>query len=418
MAYIESDTALPGHHKTKRAAKLLKCRRSEIIGCLHCIWAWALTNAPTGDLTGFTAEEIAEESDWEGDPDEFVKALIECGKQNLDGTRGSGFLEYTADGRLIIHHWYEHGGGKLIISRREEAYRKWLGRNNLPDTDANYEAWKNKTTRPRSEATTGTSTPAESTPVPNVPQTSLDISGNLPMSSHSVPGNPVIEQHSVAKRSVTEHNKPQRSVEEQQHTDVGGNDVDVSSQSERGFDVSSPIVLPVGCDGGLVAELIEKLSIGRNEAIRLARETPEECHRQIAHEPYYKGSYKEGKGAYWRSAIMNGYDPPKGYTDTQERKAEGEKRTTQDELTRRQRTEAEERRIREETQYKALLESIQAVPDQWSKVEEEARSLLGPVLIAKWDQNADSPSIRASFNNRVREIISRDYSAQNNSTPP
>jgi hypothetical protein len=63
-----------------------------------------LDNEPDGDLSGYSCEEIAEEADWEGDdPEAFVDALLNCGKQRPDGTRAAGFLERDEDGHLIIH---------------------------------------------------------------------------------------------------------------------------------------------------------------------------------------------------------------------------------------------------------------------------------------------------------------------------
>ena len=57
------------------------------------------------DITyDFEAEDIADAAGWEGNPEEFLNAMIDCG-------RGSkcGFIEKTEKG-MFIHDWDEYGG--------------------------------------------------------------------------------------------------------------------------------------------------------------------------------------------------------------------------------------------------------------------------------------------------------------------
>ena len=85
-----------------------------MVGYLHCLWYWALDCCQDGDLTGLADDEISDGAMWEGDPHEFVQALINCGF----GDR-PGFIEST----MQIHDWHEYAG-KLVEKRKADAERK------------------------------------------------------------------------------------------------------------------------------------------------------------------------------------------------------------------------------------------------------------------------------------------------------
>lgn len=80
----------------------------QVIGHLHYLWWWTLEYAPDGNLSRFTAEEIAVASDWKGDPEAWLSALRETGWIDPDGW---------------AHNWNEHGG-KLAAERAKERKRK------------------------------------------------------------------------------------------------------------------------------------------------------------------------------------------------------------------------------------------------------------------------------------------------------
>ena len=90
-------------------------------GVLALIDLWLRTsmNNPDGVLCGMDEEDIALEADWEGDPCQFVEALIKC-----------GFLERTEDGTYRLHDWEQHqpwvAGAKERSERaRKAARRRW-----------------------------------------------------------------------------------------------------------------------------------------------------------------------------------------------------------------------------------------------------------------------------------------------------
>lgn len=111
MAWIESHQSLLTHRKTGRLARVLRTSRVTSIGHLHAVWWWCMDNAPDGDLSDIEPEELAEAAMWEGDPTEFVEALI-----------SAGFID-QCDGELVVHDWNDYAG-KLIEKRKSDAERK------------------------------------------------------------------------------------------------------------------------------------------------------------------------------------------------------------------------------------------------------------------------------------------------------
>lgn len=75
------------------------------------LWLWCLDNAPDGDFSKLTPEEIALGAEWNGDPDLLLHALIE-----------SGFVD-RYDEAVVLHDWYDYAG-KLIERRRADRERK------------------------------------------------------------------------------------------------------------------------------------------------------------------------------------------------------------------------------------------------------------------------------------------------------
>ena len=126
--WIPSQVGLRNHPKTKRAMRLLGVRVSELMGCLHCLWWWALTYAPDGDLEDFDVEDLADAADWPGDAQALIDALVNCGIKG-----GKGFLE-RLDGRLVIHDWEENqGAGFRKRAAAADRKRRQRGRDERSD---------------------------------------------------------------------------------------------------------------------------------------------------------------------------------------------------------------------------------------------------------------------------------------------
>jgi DnaD and phage-associated domain len=117
MAWIQSNEELATHPKTKRAARALGISLPTLTGHLHFLWWWCLKYAQDGDLSQFDSQDIADAASWEGDPDQFVTALLECGPGD-----SFGFLEKADDGSLSVHDWLDYAG-RLIDKRVANAER-------------------------------------------------------------------------------------------------------------------------------------------------------------------------------------------------------------------------------------------------------------------------------------------------------
>lgn len=130
MPWIPSHTNIGSHPKTRRAARIAECSVPTMVGHLHLLWHWAMGVAPDGDLARFDAYDLAEAAMWAGDPEQFVRALRECGPGD-----SHGFLR--DDGTL--NDWAEYGGKCHAKSQagKKAADARWAkqraGKVNPPD---------------------------------------------------------------------------------------------------------------------------------------------------------------------------------------------------------------------------------------------------------------------------------------------
>lgn len=118
MAWIPSHQQIGNHPKTLRLARKLNISVPAAVGHLHLLWHWALDHAPDGDVSRYDADDLAIGAMWEGDPAEFVAALIACGPGG-----SAGFLEVD----LKLHDWSEHGGRyeRRVAAAKKAATTRW-----------------------------------------------------------------------------------------------------------------------------------------------------------------------------------------------------------------------------------------------------------------------------------------------------
>lgn len=90
-------TGTPDTMKFKKLKRRLNVSLSKTVGTLDLLWMATAKSAPQGDIGRFSNEEIAIECDWDGDPDELVAALTEC-----------GWLDPHNECRLVVHDWADH----------------------------------------------------------------------------------------------------------------------------------------------------------------------------------------------------------------------------------------------------------------------------------------------------------------------
>lgn len=107
MAYIELHQSVWTHRKTFVFAADLGIDKDLAVVRLAKLWQWALDNAPSGDLSGVSDAVISFGADWDGDPNQFVSALVQSRYLNANKT---------------LHNW-EHYGGKLAYRKKANADR-------------------------------------------------------------------------------------------------------------------------------------------------------------------------------------------------------------------------------------------------------------------------------------------------------
>ena len=148
MAWLELHQTLPTNKKTLRLKSILKIKTPQAIGHLCLIWLWALDNAEDGDLSAFTADEIAEVAAWQSkDPQVFIDGLIQA-----------GFL----DPDMRLHDWYDYAG-RLADKREANKERMRAARAKTKESCATH---VRSTTNARAGATVPNLTVPNST-VPN-----------------------------------------------------------------------------------------------------------------------------------------------------------------------------------------------------------------------------------------------------------
>ena len=87
----------PASMKFKKFARRLGVRDYAAAGLLEMLWVATQKNAPRGDIGRFDNESIAIELDWEGDADQLVQTMVEC-----------GWLDESEQHRLVVHDWHVH----------------------------------------------------------------------------------------------------------------------------------------------------------------------------------------------------------------------------------------------------------------------------------------------------------------------
>lgn len=109
--WIESHTVLRNHSKVRGAAKDLNISRAQFIGHLHLFWHSVLELAEDGDITNWSAEDIAFYAEWPVDnpvdnllksAESFQAILIKY--RFIDVRHGKG----RKLNKKYVHHWLDY----------------------------------------------------------------------------------------------------------------------------------------------------------------------------------------------------------------------------------------------------------------------------------------------------------------------
>lgn len=118
MAWFKMFDTTREHPKIVRhLRRLLGISKAAAIGHVNSLWCWSLRFAEDGNLSGFDNVDLADAAYWEGDPTDFIDALVE-----------TNLLDLSDDG-LIIHDWMERAGSyKAAQARTRDRERKRTSR--------------------------------------------------------------------------------------------------------------------------------------------------------------------------------------------------------------------------------------------------------------------------------------------------
>lgn len=83
--------------KFLRLKRRLRLPSWQVVGLLESVWLFTQSNAPAGDIGKHSDEDIAAHIEWDGDAEQLVKDLVEC-----------GWLDRHETHRLVVHDWHEH----------------------------------------------------------------------------------------------------------------------------------------------------------------------------------------------------------------------------------------------------------------------------------------------------------------------
>lgn len=125
--YIELHDQLLNHPKKIRLATILKIKPPHALGLIASLYLFTARYAEEdGNLTKFTAEEIAEGIFWHADAKTLIDAFVTA-----------GFIEREGD-NMRVHDWLKHGIRTLRQSR--ERTRKYREKNEAKPGSAAFHA--------------------------------------------------------------------------------------------------------------------------------------------------------------------------------------------------------------------------------------------------------------------------------------
>lgn len=108
MAWLKLEDTFCEHPKFRKLARKLKISEVQARGHMCTLWVWTLRYAPDGNLSEFDHEDLAIASDWDGDPEEFINALLKVKLLDSD------------DNSLHIHDWMERAGSFMEKVRKRK----------------------------------------------------------------------------------------------------------------------------------------------------------------------------------------------------------------------------------------------------------------------------------------------------------
>ena len=99
--WIQVEDTIRDHDKIFNLSDTLGISDAHAIGLMVCLWVWASSNAPDGDLTNFPPRAIAAAAKWD-------KTGAKSAGRFYDALLEARLLERLEDGRIVIRNWDKH----------------------------------------------------------------------------------------------------------------------------------------------------------------------------------------------------------------------------------------------------------------------------------------------------------------------
>lgn len=160
---IRIEISFKGHRKRGKLQALLGPKSTDY---LIDLWIGAALSRPEGILHGYDPLDIAIEAGWDGDPQEFVDALVKV-----------GFLDILDNGTYALHDWEEHQPFVVKTKEREEHARKasnarWSRKRSRAEDAEGLLEVSSEDAQPMLGASSGNARGNAPTPIPIVSNTS------------------------------------------------------------------------------------------------------------------------------------------------------------------------------------------------------------------------------------------------------
>lgn len=111
MAWIQVDDGIREHDKIYNLADALGISNAHAVGLMVCLWTWAATAAPDGDVTNFPPRAIAKAAGWD-------KGGAKGAQQFYDDLLSIRFLDKKEDDQVLIRNWEQRA--TLLIDYIEQ----------------------------------------------------------------------------------------------------------------------------------------------------------------------------------------------------------------------------------------------------------------------------------------------------------
>jgi len=93
MAYVQ----VSSHPKFLDLRSILGRPKYAVLGCLEALWNFTAEYTPRGDIGRFSDRQLETAIEWDGEPGELIRALVEV-----------RFLDVDPEHRLVIHDWADY----------------------------------------------------------------------------------------------------------------------------------------------------------------------------------------------------------------------------------------------------------------------------------------------------------------------